>query len=68
MHFSQAADGSGNPRKRVKVKKERNPLTKKVKIESDDAASNSSSLSNSGQMKKKTNGTKKNKDTKIKVR
>ena len=67
MHFSQAADGSGNPRKRVKVKKERNPLTKKVKIESDDAAS-ISSLSNSGQMKKKTNGTKKNKDTKIKVR
>ena len=49
------------------MKKERNPVVKKLKVESDDAASNSSTVSNSGLGKKKNNGAKKNKDSKIKV-
>ena len=50
------------------MKKERNPVVKKLKVDSDDAASNSSSVSNSGQQgKKKSNGPKKNKETKLKV-
>ena len=50
------------------MKKERNPVVKKLKVDSDDAASNSSSVSNSGQLgKKKSNGSKKNKETKLKV-